>query len=252
MKRTPLEHRWVPAVNIGERRKGKAPDMLLVHYTGMESAERACEWLTCAESGVSCHYLVDEAGEITQMVAEDERAWHAGQAFWKGERDINSCSIGIEIQNLGHNDGYPDFPAGQMEAVVALCEDIVGRHNIVGERVLAHSDVAPGRKWDPGEKFDWRLLHSAGIAHWTEPAPIGGGIFLQRGDEGDQVSALQTLLSVYGYDAPVNGIYDERTRIVVEAFQRHFRPGQVDGVADQSTIETLKVLIDALLASPMA
>ncbi|NNE25063.1 MAG: N-acetylmuramoyl-L-alanine amidase [Rhizobiales bacterium] len=252
MTRTRLEHCWVPAVNVNERRDGKQADILLLHYTGMKSAEVSRQWLTCAESAVSCHYLVDEAGEITQMVGEDMRAWHAGEACWRGESDINSRSIGIEIQNLGHNNGYPDFPPEQMAAVTELCRDIIERHDFAPERVLAHSDVAPGRKWDPGEKFDWRRLHDAGIGHWVEPAPLGGGVFLQLGDQGDPVSALQVLLSAYGYNAPVTGDYDEQTRIVVEAFQRHFRPGQVDGVADQSTIETLKHLIDTLPSSPIA
>lgn len=252
MTRTRLEHRWVPAVNFGERRDGKQADILLLHYTGMKSADLSCQWLTCAESAVSCHYLVDEAGEITQMVGEDMRAWHAGEGFWRGESDINSRSIGVEIQNLGHNNGYPDFPGAQMAAVTALSCDIIERCGIAPERVLGHSDVSPGRKWDPGEKFDWRQLHQAGIGHWVEPAPLGSGVFLQLGDQGDPVAALQGLLSVYGYNVPVTGDYDEQTRVVVEAFQRHFRPVQVDGVADQSTIDTLKHLIDALPSSPIA
>ncbi len=252
MTRTRLDHRWVPAVNFGDRRDGKAADILLLHYTGMTSADVARDWLVCAQSNVSCHYLIDEAGEITQMVAEDKRAWHAGKGCWKGESDINSRSIGIEIHNIGHNGDYPDFTDAQMAAVIALSRDIIERHGIAPERVLGHADVSPGRKLDPGEKFDWRALHEAGIGHWVEPAPIGGGIFLQLGDQGDPVAALQGLLSVYGYNAPVTGDFDQHTRAVVEAFQRHFRPEQVDGVADQSTFETLKYLIDTLPASPIA
>ena len=246
MSRTALEHRWLAAANFGERRDGRRPDMLLLHYTGMESAERALIWLTTEESQVSCHYLVDEAGEITQMVDEEARAWHAGRGAWRGETDINSCSIGIEIHNQGHNGIYTDFPEAQMAAVAALAGDIVTRHGIAGERVLAHSDVAPGRKQDPGEKFDWGRLHAAGIGHWVAPAAVGGGTFLQAGDEGDPVTALQSLFKVYGYGIEVTGSYDQLTQDVVEAFQRHFRPERVDGIADASTVTTLKALIDSL------
>ena len=136
--------------------------MLLLHYTGMDSAEAALDWLTRQESGVSCHYLVDAEGRIAQMVPESERAWHAGQSLWEGETDINSCSIGIEIHNPGHDFDYPDFPDAEMRAVEALCRDILSRHAIPSHRVLAHSDVAPGRKRDPGEKFDWERLARAG------------------------------------------------------------------------------------------
>lgn len=252
MSRTRLEHEWVAAVNLSERRDGKRPDILLLHYTGMDSAETALRWLTSAESRVSCHYLVDEAGRIVQMVDEDKRAWHAGRSAWKGEFDINSRSIGIEIVNRDHDDGYADFPDVQIDAVTALAQDIVARHAIAPERVLAHSDVAPGRKRDPGEKFDWQRLHAAGVGHWVEPAPVTGGAFLQTGDTGDPVAALQALLAAYGYQIEVDGRFDEETRAVVEAFQRHFRTDKVDGVADQSTIATLKALIDTLPSSPIA
>ncbi len=252
MTRTELEHSWLPAVNFGERRDGKTPDILLLHYTGMESAKKACEWLASAQSKVSCHYLIDEEGAITQLVDEEMRAWHAGEASWKGERDINSRSIGIEIHNRGHEQCYSEFSDPQMTAVAALSRDIVDRHGIASERVLAHSDVSPGRKLDPGEKFDWRRLHRDGIGHWVEPVPITGGSFLQRGDEGEPVAALQGLLAAYGYGIEVDGVFDADTVAVVEAFQRHFRTSQVDGIADQSTIATLKALIDALPNSPIS
>jgi len=137
---------WVPSPNNEARVGGRSPDMLILHYTGMESAEAALDWLTREESKVSCHYLVDEEGRIAQMVAEGARAWHAGQSLWAGETDLNSCSIGIEIHNPGHDFDYPDFPEMQMCAVEALCLDILGRHAIPPDRVLAHSDIAPGRK----------------------------------------------------------------------------------------------------------
>jgi N-acetylmuramoyl-L-alanine amidase len=178
-----------------------------------------------------------------QMVDEAARAWHAGVSSWHDDDDINSTSIGIEIQNPGHFQGYPDFPHEQMLAVIALCKDIVARHSISSHLVLAHSDVAPGRKVDPGEKFDWRMLHEYGVGHWVEPEPILGGTFLQLGDEGDAVMALQAMLKMYGYGIDVNGVFDARTKIVVEAFQRHFRTTLVDGIADQSTVGTLHKLL---------
>ena len=252
MKGTELEHTVRPAVNFSERRDGKWVDILLLHYTGMETAQAACEKLCAEGSGVSCHYLIDEDGTITQMVDEEMRAWHAGASFWKGETDINSRSIGIEIHNPGHNGIYCDFPDAQMASVVALCRDVVSRYSIVPERVLGHSDVSPGRKTDPGEKFDWKRLHATGIGHWVEPVAVSGGFYMQAGEEGEPVAALQALLASYGYGVDVSGQYDADTVAVIEAFQRHFRPARVDGVADRSTIETLKRLIDALPASPIA
>jgi N-acetylmuramoyl-L-alanine amidase len=240
---TKLPRRVVLSPNIEPRAAGKFPRYLILHYTGMASAEKACQWLCVPESKVSCHYLVDQEGNITQMVGEEMRAWHAGVSSWEGEVDINSCSIGIEIQNTGHNGTYEDFPASQMEAVATLSADIIARHSIQPQHVLAHSDIAPGRKVDPGEKFDWRMLHERGIGHWVEPANVSGGVFLAQGDRGDPVLALQGMLSLYGYGIVKNGQYDEQTRLVVEAFQRHFRPSRVDGIADHSTVATLHALL---------
>ncbi len=215
----------------------------------MISAEQACGWLCTPESKVSCHYLIDEAGHITQLADENLRAWHAGQSAWQGETDINSFSIGIEIHNPGHAGGYPDFPLAQMKSVGRLCQDIVARHDMRPEGVLAHSDVAPGRKIDPGEKFDWQLLHSFGVGHWVEPAPISPGEVLREDDGGEPVLALQMKLARYGYGLEPSGIFDSRTRVVVEAFQRHYRPAKVDGIADPSTIITLERLIQSIPVS---
>lgn len=241
-----------PSDNHGPRRNGATPTILLLHYTGMTSAEEAIAWLCNPESQVSCHYLVDEDGTVVQMVEEDRRAWHAGVSSWAGERDINSCSIGIEIHNPGHDYGYRDFPEAQMAAVETLAGDIVARHGIAAQRVLAHSDVAPGRKIDPGERFDWARLARAGIGHWVAPEPIRGGGFLQRGDSGQGVDALQALFATYGYGIEVTGVFDDGTHHVVDAFQRHFRQARVDGIADQSTVTTLHRLIAALPESPFA
>lgn len=240
---------FCPSPNIEPRKEGRDPDLLLLHYTGMESAEGALAWLTTPESNVSCHYLVDEAGRISQMVNEEMRAWHAGSACWAGEDDINSCSIGIEIHNPGHEFGYPDFPDAQMKAVEALCLDIFERHEIPPRRVLAHSDVAPERKSDPGEKFDWRRLAKAGVGLWVEPEPAGSDDGLGPGDEGDEVRILQALLKQFGYGLELSGAYDEATVAVVRAFQRHWRSEKIDGLADRSTRATLERLIGALMPS---
>jgi N-acetylmuramoyl-L-alanine amidase len=244
-----LVTRVVPSSNHGERRVAR-PDMLLLHYTGMPDAQDALERLCAPDSEVSAHYLAFEDGSIVQLVPEARRAWHAGVASWAGASDINSHSIGIEIANAGPDFGYPDFPEAQIAAVIALCRDVVARHRIRPERVLAHSDVAPARKQDPGEKFPWERLHAAGVGHWVAPAPIEGGPVLTIGDGGPLIRTLQQDLADYGYGIAATGHYDEATAQVVAAFQRHFRPAQVDGVADISTVATLDRLRVAPGAAP--
>jgi N-acetylmuramoyl-L-alanine amidase len=226
--------------NFGARRGPSAPDMLILHYTGMATGRAAEDWLCDPASEVSSHYLVHEDGRIVQMVRETERAWHAGKSFWQGVTDINSCSVGIEIVNPGHVLGYSAFPKRQVEAVIALSAGICERHGIRPERVLAHSDVAPGRKVDPGEKFPWRRLAAAGVGLFVPASPIRQSAVLSEGDAGGAVEELQTLLSLYGYGVDITAVFDDRTRMVVEAFQRHFRPRRVDGVADGSTLRTLR------------
>jgi N-acetylmuramoyl-L-alanine amidase len=246
---TALNAFYRPAVNVEPRRCDDRPSILLLHYTGMASAEKAAEWLCAAESRVSCHYLIDESGRITQMVAESMRAWHAGESCWAGETDINSASIGIEIHNPGHGPDYRPFPETQMRAVEALSLDIVTRHRIRPERVLAHSDVAPARKRDPGEKFDWARLAGRGVGLWRDPAMIEGDAGFGRGDEGPEVARLQRAFGRYGYGIEANGVFDEATERVVIAFQRHFRPAIVNGRADHSTIKTLSRLLEAVGAT---
>jgi N-acetylmuramoyl-L-alanine amidase len=238
--------RFVPSPNHGERAGGLKPDMIILHYTGMETAAAALDWLCREESQVSSHYFVHEDGRVDQLVAEDRRAWHAGKSIWKGEADLNSRSIGIEIANAGHLGGLPDFPSEQIDAVVELCRNCGDRWSIAPERVLAHSDIAPIRKVDPGEKFPWERLYAGGVGHWVPAAPIGGGRFFQRGDQGQPVEAVQTMLSLYGYGIEVTGVFCEKTEGAVAAFQRHFRPVQVDGIADISTLDTLHRLLSTL------
>lgn len=232
--------------NFGPRKGVVRPDMIVLHYTGMETGEGAEAWLCAPESQVSSHYIVHENGRIVQMVRESDRAWHAGKSSWKGAIDINSLSVGIEIVNPGHTLGYRNFPRRQIGAVIELCRGIIGRHGIAPERVLAHSDVAPGRKVDPGERFPWRELHEAGVGHFVRPARAGGSPFLRLGDDGEAVEELQSMLSLYGYGLDITGTFDEPTVVVVTAFQRHFRPRRLDGIADFSTVDTLRRLLAAL------
>ena len=229
--------------NFGPRRDTLKPDMIVLHYTGMPTGAGAEAWLCDPASEVSSHYLVHENGHIVQMVRESDRAWHAGKSSWFGRTDINSCSVGIEIVNPGHSLGYPGFPRRQIEAVIGLCNGITARHAIPAMRVLAHSDVAPGRKIDPGEKFPWAALFAAGVGHLVPAAPIRRGTALKPGDSGADVEALQSMLTLYGYGVEISGVFDHQTRIVVEAFQRHFRPRLVDGLADGSTMRTLQKLL---------
>jgi N-acetylmuramoyl-L-alanine amidase len=234
----------VPSPNHDER-MGGPPDMLLLHYTGMQDGPSALERLTTAESRVSSHYVVFEDGRTVQCVPEARRAWHAGVSFWAGETDNNSRSIGVEIVNGGHDYGYPDFPLRQTAAVIALCRSILARQRIPSDRVLAHSDIAPARKQDPGEKFPWGLLNESGIGHWVRPAPLTlHGQAFRPGDKGDTIRRMQRAIASYGYGIEETGVYDDQTKTVVTAFQRHFRPEQVDGVADASTMLTLRALLE--------
>ncbi|ESX60923.1 N-acetylmuramoyl-L-alanine amidase [Mesorhizobium sp. M0924] len=232
--------------NFGPRRETLRPDMIVLHYTGMVTGAAAEAWLCDPASEVSSHYLVHEDGRIIQMVRESDRAWHAGASSWFGRRDINSCSVGIEIVNPGHSLGYSAFPKRQVEAVIGLCLGIIERHSITAQRVLAHSDIAPGRKIDPGEKFPWNALFAAGVGHLVPAAPVRRGAVLKAGDTGAEVEALQSMLALYGYGVEISGVFDRQTEIVVEAFQRHFRPRLVDGVADGSTSSTLQSLLTSL------
>ncbi len=238
-----------PSPNHNDRDPAKPVDVLLLHYTGMVSGEGAVRWLCNPASQVSSHYVVHEDGRIVQLVDESRRAWHAGRGFWAGETDLNTRSVGIEIVNPGHNFGYRAFPDAQVATVVALCRDILGRHPIPPERVLAHSDIAPLRKEDPGELFPWARLYAAGIGHWAEPVAIVEGPSFRLGDDGDAVAALQARFRAYGYGLDEVGVFGEETAAVVRAFQRHFRPALVDGVADVSTVATLERLIAALPAA---
>ena len=241
-----LAARFLDSPNHGERRGRGRPDCLILHYTGMPTGEAALKRLLDPASELSAHYFVWEDGAIDQLVAESERAWHAGRSVWKGESDLNSASIGVEIVNPGHDGGSPPFPASQIAATIALARDICARLGVRPERVLAHSDVAPARKRDPGDAFPWESLWRGGVGCWTEPAPISGGPLFADKEQGPPVRALQAMLALYGYGIEITGVYDRQTRQVVTAFQRHFRPERTDGEADASTVATLKALLEGL------
>jgi N-acetylmuramoyl-L-alanine amidase len=234
-----------PSPNFNERVGVSGPDILIMHYTGMQSCAAAVTRLTDAASRVSSHYTVDEDGTIYRHVAEELRAWHAGVSHWRGETDINSRSVGIEIVNPGHEFGYRAFPAVQIDAVMQLSQGIVARHKIPARNVIGHSDIAPGRKTDPGELFPWKQFADAGLGVWVE-AKAGREASLMRPDVGARVGELQAALVRYGYGLEITSVYDEPTELVVSAFQRHFRPSLFDGVADAETQSILRALNDAL------
>ncbi len=217
-----------PSPNFDER--GRGVDMIVLHYTGMKTGAEALARMRDAEAKVSAHYMVEENGDIFRLVAEEKRAWHAGVAAWKGETDINARSVGVEIVNPGHEFGYRDFPAAQIDAVVALIKDIRTRYDVAPAMVLGHADVAPRRKEDPGEKFPWQRLAAEGLA----VAPYDGD-----GSEGDAVSydAALKMLQAIGYDAPAG---DHAAGLL--AFQRRFCPASLGQGFDRRTKAALAAL----------
>lgn len=251
-----LVNACAPSPNCGERAQGLQADLILLHYTGMRPEARddwtrdpggeALAWLCNPQAEVSSHYLIHTDGRIVQLVREEARAWHAGRGSWKSCNDINSCSIGIEIVNTGHDGRLPAYPQIQIDAVISLCRDISRRRAIRPERILGHSDIAPARKADPGEHFPWAALYRAGLGHLVEPEPLRDGPQLLRGDSGAKVAQLRNALASYGYETGAGDDFDEQLFYCVRAFQRHFRPLRVDGAADVSTVDTLHKLIAAL------
>jgi N-acetylmuramoyl-L-alanine amidase len=222
-----------------------AIDMLVLHYTGMRSARDALERMRDAAFKVSAHWCIDEDGRIYRLVPEEMRAWHAGLSYWRGRHLVNDSSIGIELVNPGHEFGYRPFPPAQMDALIALAGDIIARHGIPAANVVGHSDVAPLRKQDPGELFDWARLARHGIGLWPragEPAPEPPALGL--GARGTEVRRLQENLFDFGYGLSSDGHFGEESESIVTAFQRHFRQARVDGIADGAT----RSILDNLLA----
>lgn len=204
--------------------------MVILHYTGMPSAQEALDRLADPLAKVSAHYVVAEDGHIVRMVDEANRAWHAGRSFWRGVTDINSASIGIEIVNPGHEFGYRPFPEPQMASVMDVLVGIVARHRIIPSLVVGHSDIAPARKEDPGELFDWPRLAAAGLA---TPVPVSG--FDPAWNDHGFIAALAR----YGYDV-------EDPRAATIAFQRRFRPANIDGAIDPECRTILRGLLVSL------
>ena len=228
----------IPSPNWNERPADAGPiDTLVLHYTGMVSAEAALERLTAPEAKVSAHWCIGEDGTLWRLVPEERRAWHAGLSEWRGRRSVNDFSIGIELVNPGHEHGYRPFPPAQMDALLDLAHAIVARQPIDPCNVVAHSDIAPTRRQDPGELFDWALLGEAGIGLWPDNVaqPIGEGPALRQGDRSAAVRRRQMRLSELGYGLAADGAFGAATAAVVRAFQRHFRQARVDGVIDAGT-----------------
>ena len=224
-----------PSPNFNDRPAGTRVDLLILHYTGMPTAEGALIRLCDPAAQVSAHYTVDEDGTAYRHVAEEKRAWHAGVSYWHGARDINDRSIGIEIVNPGHEFGYRAFPEAQIAAVIVLGRAIVSRHRIPAHRVLGHSDIAPKRKMDPGELFPWQRLAEEGLGIWPAKPPLDMSRSIQIPD-------IQADLAAIGYECPATGVLDEATRAVVAAFQRHFRPALVTGIPDGETAALAKLV----------
>jgi N-acetylmuramoyl-L-alanine amidase len=218
------------------------PDMVVLHYTGMPTGDEALARLRDPAAKVSAHYLIEEDGRAFALVPEERRAWHAGVSFWKGERNVNAVSIGVELVNPGHDWGYRPFPDAQIAALVELLTGIRARWDVSDARIVGHSDVAPDRKIDPGELFPWKRLAEAGFGLWVEPAPAPGAP-LQSGEESTAVFALQAGLTRLGYDCAPSGVFDETTAQTITAFQRHWRPDRVDGAADGETRARLMALL---------
>lgn len=206
-------------------RDGAVVDMLVIHYTGMRTGKDALARLCDPAAEVSAHYFLDADGVLVQLVDEADRAWHAGVASWRGQSNINSRSIGIELVNPGHEYGYQDFPEVQMGVLIELCGKILARHPIPARNVVGHSDVAPARKQDPGERFDWARLAEEGIGLWPQPGDI------PPIDE----AAIGGALAEIGYDV-------EDLGAAVTAFQRHFHPTRIDGIADVETRQCIAAL----------
>jgi N-acetylmuramoyl-L-alanine amidase len=231
-----------PSPNFNERPGDGRVDTLILHYTGMRTAQEALDRLCDPAAKVSAHYQIDEDGTVWRLVAEENRAWHAGISSWRGRDDVNNFSIGIELVNPGHEFGYRAFPEPQMAALEALARGILARHAIPPRHVLGHSDVAPTRKQDPGELFDWPRLARAGIGFWPRFAPSSAAQPLE-------LAQIQGLLAEIGYPGPQTGLLDAETAAAITAFQRHYRPERCDGVADPETCHRIVTLAAALAAA---
>ncbi|MEE2655514.1 MAG: N-acetylmuramoyl-L-alanine amidase [Pseudomonadota bacterium] len=217
-----------PSPNFGDRARGSVIDKLIFHYTGMHNSEMSLSRLCDQASEVSAHYFIDESGEIYHLVSEEKRAWHAGTSYWAGETDINSQSIGIELQNPGHEWGYRNFPDPQISALIQLATKILSDYKIPEKNVLGHSDISPERKVDPGELFPWKRLALKNIGYWPKLENKNLDIKMSKQEANQN-------LSLIGYH-PGSSFHAKLT-----AFQRHYRPLKLDGFVDKETAQLLSV-----------
>jgi N-acetylmuramoyl-L-alanine amidase len=223
-----------PSPNRDDRPAGATVDTIVLHYTGMTSARAALDRLRDPAARVSSHYVVEEDGKIWRLVPEERRAWHAGVSFWRGRSGLNDVSIGIEVVNPGHEHGYRDFPVLQMAAVCDLCLDIFSRHGVPARNVVAHSDIAPDRKEDPGERFDWAGLAQEGVGIWPSGVPDAGTGGAVR--DAASLREVRAALADIGYRVAPEGPLDPALSTVLRAFQRHWRPEAVTGQAEAGTL----------------
>ena len=214
---------------------------IVLHYTDMADPQAALARLCDPQAKVSAHYFIHRGGEIVQLVDDERRAWHAGVSYWRGETDMNSASLGIELDHDGHDENgrMAAFPPAQMAGLIALLKELTARHQIAPQNIFAHSDIAPGRKIDPGEAFDWAALNKAGFGLWLtgvkieDVTPLAEGSSVENGDKA--VAPLQKALAAFGYQIQADGHYGPQTTAVIAAFQRHFRAHLIDGIADAET-----------------
>ena len=225
--------------NHDARPEGSAIDILVLHYTGMKTADEALARLTDAASKVSAHYTIERDGRVFAHVPEERRAWHAGVSFWAGDSNVNARSIGIEIVNPGHEFGYVPFTDEQIGALIDLARGILSRHPIPPERVIGHSDVAPARKTDPGELFPWQQLADYGIGVWPPPSASRSALGTSAANSRGRLTAND--LARFGYGVPPD--VETPLPIVITAFQRHFRPTNVNGIWDDDCAQRLGALL---------
>jgi len=242
-----LRIRELPSPNHDERPTGIPIDLLILHYTGTQAAQAAIDRLRDPTTRVSCHYLVDEDGSVLHMVPEERRAQHTGTSYWRGHTTLNDRSIGIEVVNPGHEWGYRDFPVLQLAAVCDLCLSILSRHPIPARNIVGHSDVAPDRAQDPGERFEWQALAQNGVGLWPDGVPdIGSGGAVR---DAASLREVRAALAEIGYRAVPEGSLDPALAAVLRAFQRHWRPEAVTGQADAGTLARL-LAMRRLVAEP--
>ncbi len=240
MRSRPLNITQMPSPNFDARTLPVS--LIILHYTGMESGEAALTRMCDGMAKVSAHYMIEEDGQIFQLVDEDNRAWHAGVSSWQGESNINSASIGIEIVNGGHDYGLPEFPDLQIMAVIALTKDIMKRRALPASTVIGHSDIAPLRKDDPGERFPWSGLASAGIGLWPENITADRRVLFAPGDRDRGIAIAQSGMGHIGYGVEVTGVMDTLTIAAIKAVQRRYRPTHIDGVIDVETLDVIRTL----------